>query len=259
MPTAFRSAALRFLVLLLPASLAVGEEFNLRGPFKGAVVAHPRTGPDTYGTSSSVVYTIWAPEFQLLDADVVLEGDQDNNSAARRCGSGTCSFLGAAHLPNGAALTSIELDACDGSATGQVEFLLFRAPSPGQTIEFLSVLTGTGDAATPGCARFTALSIPHTVDNDAGAYGAVAAVDGDPDISFSAVRIRYNLQVSPAPGAATFNDVPTGHPQFQFIEALVASGITAGCGGGNYCPEATLTRGQMAVFLAKALGLHFPN
>jgi hypothetical protein len=63
--------------------------------------------------------------------------------------------------------------------------------------------------------------------------------------------------VSPAPGSATFGDVPTSHPFFQFIEALVASGITAGCGGGNYCPDAPLTRGQMAVFLSKALGLHF--
>jgi hypothetical protein len=51
--------------------------------------------------------------------------------------------------------------------------------------------------------------------------------------------------------------VPTTHPFFQFVEALVASGITAGCGGGNYCPDAALTRGQMAVFLSKALGLHF--
>jgi hypothetical protein len=36
----------------------------------------------------------------------------------------------------------------------------------------------------------------------------------------------------------------------------VASGITAGCGGGNYCPDAP-TRRQMAIFLAKALGLHW--
>jgi hypothetical protein len=69
--------------------------------------------------------------------------------------------------------------------------------------------------------------------------------------------IGYQLQVSPAPGTATFNDVPTNHPFFQFVEALVDSGITAGCGNGNYCPDAPLTRGQMAVFLSKALGLHF--
>jgi hypothetical protein len=71
--------------------------------------------------------------------------------------------------------------------------------------------------------------------------------------------VRYKLQVSPAPASATFADVPTSHPFFQFVEALAASGITAGCGGGNFCPDAPITRGQMAVFLAAALGLHFPN
>ena len=29
-------------------------------------------------------------------------------------------------------------------------------------------------------------------------------------------------------------------------------GITAGCGGGNFCPAAPVTRAQMAVFLLKA-------
>jgi len=79
-------------------------------------------------------------------------------------------------------------------------------------------------------------------------------VDGS--VAISAVRIGYVLSVSPAPGGgASFSDVPPDHPFFQFVEALAASGITGGCGGGKYCPDAPLTRGQMAVFLAKALGL----
>jgi len=63
--------------------------------------------------------------------------------------------------------------------------------------------------------------------------------------------------VSPAPATATFNDVPTTHPFFQFIEALHASGITGGCSAAPplYCPDNPVTRGQVAVFLAKALGL----
>lgn len=65
--------------------------------------------------------------------------------------------------------------------------------------------------------------------------------------------------MSPPPATPTFNDVPVGDGAFQFVEALVASGVTAGCGGGNYCPDAPLTRRQMAVFLSKALGLHWPN
>jgi S-layer homology domain len=70
-------------------------------------------------------------------------------------------------------------------------------------------------------------------------------------------RVGYKLQVSPPPMSATFTDVPTTHLFFQYVEALAAAGITSGCGGGNFCPDAAVTRGQMAVFLAKALGLHW--
>jgi hypothetical protein len=72
------------------------------------------------------------------------------------------------------------------------------------------------------------------------------------------VSLRWHRSVTPAPGVATFADVPTGHPYFQFVEALVASGVTAGCGGGNYCVNSPIARGEMAVFLAPALGLHWP-
>jgi len=79
------------------------------------------------------------------------------------------------------------------------------------------------------------------------------------------VRIISRRQVSPAPATATatatFNDVPTTHQFFQFIEALHAAGITGGCKASPplYCPDAPLTRGEMAVFLSVALGLHWPD
>ena len=82
------------------------------------------------------------------------------------------------------------------------------------------------------------------------------AVPGE--IRLRSVRLLFRRQISPAPAVATFADVPTSHPFFQFVEALSASGITAGCGTAIYCPDAPLTRGQMAVFLSKALGLHWP-
>jgi len=78
-------------------------------------------------------------------------------------------------------------------------------------------------------------------------------------IRLRSVRLLFRRQVSPAPPSALFSDVPQSHPFFQFVEALAASGITAGCGTNIYCPDAPLTRGQMAVFLAKALGLHWPG
>ncbi len=38
-----------------------------------------------------------------------------------------------------------------------------------------------------------------------------------------------------------------------WIEQFVADGITAGCGGGNYCPDDPVTRGQMSVFIERAM------
>jgi hypothetical protein len=73
-----------------------------------------------------------------------------------------------------------------------------------------------------------------------------------------------NLPQPPAcvPGAEMFNDVPASSPFCPYIEELVRLGITGGCGGGNYCPSASVTRQQMAAFLVKALmagNLKFTN
>src|SRR6266700_1731230 len=55
------------------------------------------------------------------------------------------------------------------------------------------------------------------------------------------------------PGQGMFNDVPASSPFCPYIEELARRGITGGCGGGNYCPSALVTRQQMAVFLVKTL------
>jgi hypothetical protein len=41
----------------------------------------------------------------------------------------------------------------------------------------------------------------------------------------------------------------------DWIEQLYHEGVTVGCGGGNFCPDAPDTRGQMAVFLVRAFNL----
>ena len=50
---------------------------------------------------------------------------------------------------------------------------------------------------------------------------------------------------------ADFLDVPQSNPFHAYIETLVRNGVTAGCGTGDYCPGASVTRAQMAVFLLK--------
>jgi hypothetical protein len=59
----------------------------------------------------------------------------------------------------------------------------------------------------------------------------------------------------PPCNTATFSDVPCSNPFAPWIEELVRRGITAGCGGGMYCPNNPVTRGQMAVFLSTTFGL----
>ena len=52
---------------------------------------------------------------------------------------------------------------------------------------------------------------------------------------------------------ADFLDVPAEHPFHWGVEWLVRKGVTAGCGAGEFCPLADVTRAQMAVFLLKAM------
>jgi hypothetical protein len=46
-----------------------------------------------------------------------------------------------------------------------------------------------------------------------------------------------------------FTDVPDSNIYHADISALADSGVTTGCGGGNFCPGAFVTREQMAAFM----------
>jgi hypothetical protein len=59
---------------------------------------------------------------------------------------------------------------------------------------------------------------------------------------------------TPCSGSA-FNDVPAISPFCPWIREMANSGITAGCGGGNFCTESPNTRAQLAVFLATTFHL----
>jgi len=173
-------------------------------------------------------------------------------------GSGIQYFTAPVQVPSGALLKSLRLDECDNSGIGNVAATLVVADALGNVQTTSATMTSDGSGCDSMTTDLTGLAL--TVDNNAKHYYVVASLTnaGAPLVGLAGVVVGYQLQVSPAPGAATFGDVPASHPFFQFVEALAASGVTGGCGGGNYCPDAPLTRGQMAVFLAKALGLQWP-
>jgi S-layer homology domain len=49
-----------------------------------------------------------------------------------------------------------------------------------------------------------------------------------------------------------FTDVPTTNPFFPHIQKMEELGITAGCGGGLFCPTETIPRWEMAMFMVRA-------
>jgi hypothetical protein len=69
------------------------------------------------------------------------------------------------------------------------------------------------------------------------------------------LKSKFGQHHVPPPCTGTvFPDVPcTGGGFDPWIEELAGLQITGGCGNGNYCPNNTVTRQQMAVFLLKAL------
>lgn len=63
------------------------------------------------------------------------------------------------------------------------------------------------------------------------------------------LMVARGLPQAPCP-PSTFLDVPSNSPFCGWINQVAAQGVTAGCGGGNYCPETLVLRGQMSVFLS---------
>jgi hypothetical protein len=82
-----------------------------------------------------------------------------------------------------------------------------------------------------------------------------------PDAAVSREQMAVFLLASKEPAgyapppcvSPRFGDVPCSSPFARWINELAARGVTSGCGGGNYCPTAPVTREQMAVFLLSTL------
>ncbi|MFY9552971.1 MAG: right-handed parallel beta-helix repeat-containing protein [Thermoanaerobaculia bacterium] len=65
------------------------------------------------------------------------------------------------------------------------------------------------------------------------------------------LKAKHGSSFLPPSCTGVFADVACPSAFADWIEQLAAEGVTAGCGGGNYCPSKPVTRAQMAVFLLK--------
>lgn len=165
-------------------------------------------------------------------------------------------FWAHTHLPPGALLQTVGLQYCR-TASGDLFLILKDCNEWGGDCQNLQILT---TPAGNGCADVTAdlAAKAYTVTNSRTLLFQ-AQLGGPNGLQLAGAFLDYKLQMSPAPSTATFTDVPVGHPFFRAIEALAASGLTSGCGGGQFCPNQPVTRAEMAKFLANALGLHWTN
>jgi hypothetical protein len=208
--------------------------------------------------------TIWIVQssgFQPYQSNVSVDYIGSGYRSLTGGGGGAVLAEASIQLPSGTLLERIELEACDESAGAQVQMnLLECGDSPSSNCNIAATVS-TGGAATPGCDYFGVnLAIPIQVDNFEGNYYLSISDSNQLDTTrYRSARVYYRRQVSSGPLVATFpNDVPTNHPYFRFVEALADAGITAGCAPNTFCVNSPITRGEMAVFLAAALGLHFP-
>ena len=217
--------------------------------------------PDSFGTFCCDILMIPAAAFvpRASNIDWVYTG-QGYVSASANPNADRDVFWAPVALPSGAKIRFMGFFYDDADPANDITATLrqYTGFSDANTT-FTNIASVTSSGSGGRAESFDSLGLAgHDVNNGSAQYAVVINVPViSANLGFKAVEISWQRQISPAPVTATFGDVPTSHTYFRAIEALNASGITQGCGNGNFCPQQNVTRGEMAAFLARALGLHF--
>lgn len=226
-----------------------------------AQARNPAPAAPDFGTTGSARYLLGYADFTANESTAVYRFATSADYAGR-ASTADGYYSAFPHLPTGARLVSYGFNYCDSSTSDHIVLRLLDCNVLGGDCSILVELRSVSSSRGTGCrvSSFDISALNYTVQNSSRELIAYMFIPVSlSTVVFTSASIGYALQVSPGPATATFADVPTTSPQFRFVEALYAAGITVGCGNGDFCPNAPVTRGQMAVFLASALGLEFPN
>ena len=162
-------------------------------------------------------------------AGAALDAVSDAHVATDATGLATVAWLHA--LPDG---VSRIVQAAHGSLTVFADVTRTHPLRPWVEALFAAAITG-------GCGLDPLVYCP-----DAGV--------GRDQVAVFLVRAIHGAGFDPPAATGTmFTDVPADHPFAKWIEQLARDGITGGCGPGLYCPGAPVTRGQVAVFILRAV------
>jgi hypothetical protein len=178
-----------------------------------------------------------------------------------------CSTNNGTAIANTATVNSTTPDYTPGNNTMTVATIATNTnvTTVSATSQSFPAIAGTGSISVTtgnGCS-WTAVSNATWINVTSGSNG-----NGNGTVTYS---FGTNTNASPHAGTisvasqtftvyqgAAFLDVPTNHPFYTEIGKLSARGVTLGCGDGNYCPDATVSREQMAAFIIRALGMPNP-
>jgi hypothetical protein len=203
-----------------------------------------------------------ATQHDSVDSPVAYNrGPGGTGSFRCRVGTGFAWFDGPISLPSGARILTLRVYYDDNSASARIRYWIFRTTVRTENVSgapSVTNLTPSFPESPAGISRYGQLAQNQNIviANRYNIYQGRANLDGT-GVCIIGARIFWQRQVRtglPNP----FNDIGGLNQRFQNgIKALAASQITSGCGGGSYCPNDPVTRGQMAVFLSDGLGLHW--
>ncbi|HEY0553842.1 MAG TPA: S-layer homology domain-containing protein [Thermoanaerobaculia bacterium] len=165
-------------------------------------------------------------------AELAFSGDQGNAAISRIGPNYRTIFLAFPFeaLPTAQARQEVMAAALDYCAT-----VFADVPPKYWARKFIEAIYRAG--VTNGCAQNPLQYCPETVvTRGSMAQMLIAAKSG----------AGY---VPPACTTSPFSDVAASDPICPWVQELVHRGVTAGCGGGQYCPNNPVTRSQMSVFL----------
>jgi hypothetical protein len=256
--------------MLTPQEIRSSKQFEQRylNPARKLVAASlmegsPKTSASLFGVTATS--TLVVSGASLVPENQAVIYDRDSQSGQLTCGVGVLEddFMAQVDLPSGAMITGMTVYGNDSSLLNDPTFIVYQHCNTGSgpQLTAIPVAASVTSGFTGGAFAVASSAGSHTVDNTDCSYTFVADFAGgltcDASTGMHMAAIRWKRQISPKPATASFADVPVASPFHGEVEALLASGITAGCGGGNYCPDQPVTRKEMAAFLSRALGLHW--
>ena len=161
-------------------------------------------------------------------------------SGASGTGNGTVTITSAANT-SGADRIGTVVVAGQSISIYQAETPQIFTDVPPSAYYFDAANLLSGEKVTAGCGTGLYCPTQNVTRAQMAIFIVRTAMGGGPNSD--------NFTYSPTPH---FTDVPANAFGFQWIQKMYELGITAGCGTGIYCPNDTVTREQMAIFIIRA-------